>query len=297
MILLLTCWLILSTNHSTTLNRSSSAEAAGIKSVSVSGDTKGKASATADKTQTARVRSIVFVPTKKPLFTPAEMIGGGLAITYGLFETDDEVYEKLHGIRMRSAVLSTVSPVVSMMGLGTFSVALFGGFYAYHYVTGDETSLQAANLGMETFVFSGISTQILKNMFGRERPSMRTKEGGRWSGPLSYFEHRDKGSKSIASYDAFPSGHTATIFAAASTIADTYHESWVPYVAYGTATIVGISRVMESAHWPSDVFVGAIIGIGSTKIVENLPFNEHRARIRLGVVDKNSVGATLSMDF
>lgn len=198
---------------------------------------------------------------------------------------------------MRSHVLSTVSPVVSLMGLGTFSIALFGGFYAYHFVTGDATSLKAADLGMETFLFSGIATQILKNTFGRERPSMRTKEGGRWSGPLSYFEHRDNGSKSIASYDAFPSGHTATIFAAAASIADTYHEKWVPYAAYGTATLVGISRVMESAHWPSDVFVGAIIGIGSTKIVENLPFNRKSARVQLGVVNNNSVGATLTLNF
>ncbi len=252
--------------------------------------------ALANKAQAEPNRSIVFLPVKKPLLTPAEMVGGGVAITYGLFETDDEVYETLHGIRMRSSVLSTISPVVSTMGLGTFSIALFSGFYAFHFVTGDERSLQAADLGMETFLFSGIATQILKNAFGRERPSMRTKEGGRWSGPLSYFEHRDRGSKSIASYDAFPSGHTATIFAAAASIADTYPEKWVSYAAYGTATLVGISRIMESAHWPSDVFVGAIIGIGSTKIVEDLPFNREAARIQLGVVN-HSLGATLSVDF
>ena len=296
MILLLSCWLILSPNHPASLDSASSATATSVKVAVVSGAHGGKSSVSADKTEATQVRPVVFLHAKKPLLTPVEMIGGGLAITYGLFETDDEVYETLRGIRMRSSVLSAVSPVVSMMGLGTFSIALFGGFYAYHFVTGDATSLRAANLGMETFLFSGISTQILKNLFGRERPSMRTREGGRWSGPLSYFEHRDNGSKSIASYDAFPSGHTATIFAAASTIADTYRGTWVPYVAYGTATIVGISRVMESAHWPSDVFVGAIIGIGSTKIVENLPFNKHRAKIRLGVVN-HSLGATLSVDF
>ena len=238
----------------------------------------------------------MMLPAKKPLLTPAEMIGGGLAITYGLFETDDEVYETLRGIRMRSSVLSSVSPIISTMGLGTFSIGLFSGFYLYHFVTGDERSLQVANLGMETFLFSGIATQILKNSFGRERPSMRTREGGRWSGPLSYFEHRDHGSKSIASYDAFPSGHTATIFAAAASIADSYPEKWVSYAAYGTATIVGISRIMESAHWPSDVFVGAIIGIGSTRIVENLPFNRGHARVHFGVVN-SSPAVELSFNF
>ena len=229
-------------------------------------------------------------------FNTGEFTGGSLAITYGLFKSDDEVYEDLHGLRMRSPVLSTVSPVVSMMGLGTFSIGVFGGFYLYHFATGDETSLRAANIGMESFLLSGISTQILKNLFGRERPSMATREGGRWSGPLSYFRHTDNGSKSIASYDAFPSGHTATIFAAAATIADVYHEPWVSYAAYATATLVGISRVMESAHWPSDVFVGSIIGIASTRIVEDLPFNRELPTVQFSMIN-NSYGATLSFKF
>ncbi len=182
------------------------------------------------------------------------------------------------------------------MGLGTFSIAVFGGFYAFHFVTGDRASLSTANLGMESFLLSGVATQVLKNLFGRERPSMATREGGRWSGPLSYFEHRDHGSKSIASYDAFPSGHTATIFAAAATIADAYPEEWVTYAAYGTATLVGISRIMESAHWPSDVFVGAIIGIASTKLVENLPFNRENSKLRLSLYGGPS-GVGLSLAF
>jgi membrane-associated phospholipid phosphatase len=294
--LILCFWLFLSPNHG---GAQRDADTSGTTSSQVSSTIPEKnqiAAVTAERTRGAQSRPIVDLPQKKTLFTPAEMIGGGLAITYGLFETDDEVYETLHGIRMRSSVLSSVSPVVSTMGLGTFSIALFGGFYAYHFISGDERSLQAANLGMETFLFSGIATQILKNSFGRERPSMATREGGQWSGPLSYFEHRDRGSKSIASYDAFPSGHTATIFAAAASIADSYPEKWVSYAAYGTATLVGISRVMESAHWPSDVFVGAIIGIGSTKIVENLPFNKSRAKVQLGIVN-NSLGAELSFNF
>ncbi len=239
---------------------------------------------------------IGFRPPVRESWIPLELGGGALAITYGLFKSDDEVYEDLHGIRMRSPVLSSVSPTVSLMGLGTFSIALFGSFYAYHFVTGDQSSFQVANLGMESFLVSGISDQILKNLFGRERPSMATKEGGRWNGPLSYFRHSDNGSKSIASYDAFPSGHTATIFAAATTIADYYHEPWVSYAAYSTATLVGISRVMESAHWPSDVFVGAILGYFSAKFVEELPFNKKGAALNFGVLN-GGYDATLSLRF
>ncbi len=35
---------------------------------------------------------------------------------------------------------------------------------------------------------------------------------------------------------------------------------WVPWVAYGLATLVGFSRISLQAHFPSDVFAGAVLG-------------------------------------
>ena len=35
---------------------------------------------------------------------------------------------------------------------------------------------------------------------------------------------------------------------------------WVPYVSYGLATLVGLSRVTTLAHFPSDVFLGGALG-------------------------------------
>lgn len=213
----------------------------------------------------------------------AECVGSGLAITAALFATDDETYEGLHQWRDRSLVLSTVSPVVTAMGDGKFSLAVFSGFLLYHFATGNERSLEAARLGFESFLVSGIATQILKTMFGRERPSMARKEGGNFNGPFSYFTHKDHGSRSIASYDAFPSGHTATIFAAATTLADTYPEKWVSYAAYGVASAVAVSRIMESTHWASDCFVGGVIGVLSTKVVESWYKKDSGASVSLRV--------------
>ncbi|MGC8594050.1 MAG: phosphatase PAP2 family protein [Candidatus Kryptoniota bacterium] len=213
----------------------------------------------------------------------AAYVGGGLAITAALLATDDETYEGLRQLRERSWVLSRASPVITSMGDGKFSLAMFSGFFLYHVVTGNERSMEAARLGFESFLVSGIATQILKNLFGRERPSMARKEGGNFNGPFSYFTHKDHGSRSIASYDAFPSGHTATIFAAATTIADTYPEKWVSYAAYGVASAVAISRIMERAHWASDCFVGGVIGVVSTKVVEGWYKNDKGVSVSLGV--------------
>jgi membrane-associated phospholipid phosphatase len=108
---------------------------------------------------------------------------------------------------------------------------------------------------------------MMKYLFGRERPDVATRAGGKWNGPLSYF-NRDPRDQGIGSFDAFPSGHTATIFAAATTISDAYDEPWVSYVSYSIASGVAISRVMERTHWMSDCFVGGLIGILSTRVVE-----------------------------
>ena len=59
----------------------------------------------------------------------------------------------------------------------------------------------------------------------------------------------------------FPSGHTAGAFAVATIFSERYKRShhWVPYVAYPLAALVGVSRITDSAHFPSDVFMGGAL--------------------------------------
>ena len=47
---------------------------------------------------------------------------------------------------------------------------------------------------------------------------------------------------------SFPSGHTANAFAGATMLSIEYGEQhkWVPYVAYGTATAVGVMRMANN---------------------------------------------------
>jgi len=59
---------------------------------------------------------------------------------------------------------------------------------------------------------------------------------------------------------SFPSGHTASSFAAATALAFFYPRA-AP-VAYTLATGVGVSRVHLGVHFPSDAAVGGLIGIG-----------------------------------
>ena len=71
-----------------------------------------------------------------------------------------------------------------------------------------------------------------------------------------------------SAYTSFPSGHTAQAFAAATLLSEEYgyRYKWVPYLAYGLASTVGLLRIANNKHYISDVLVAAGIGILSTKV-------------------------------
>lgn len=68
---------------------------------------------------------------------------------------------------------------------------------------------------------------------------------------------------------AFPSGHTAYAFTMATFMDKEFrHKSpWVSVVSYGIAGATGVVRVLNNAHWMSDVLAGAGVGILSVNTV------------------------------
>ena len=58
-----------------------------------------------------------------------------------------------------------------------------------------------------------------------------------------------------------PSGHTLRAFSILTALALLFPRGWIPLMAL--AALVGIARVMITAHYPSDVLIGAFIGVFS----------------------------------
>lgn len=58
---------------------------------------------------------------------------------------------------------------------------------------------------------------------------------------------------------SFPSGHTSSVFAVATALLYC-SKKYVPY-ALAVAFLMGFSRVYVGVHYPSDVLVGAVIGV------------------------------------
>jgi membrane-associated phospholipid phosphatase len=77
----------------------------------------------------------------------------------------------------------------------------------------------------------------------------------------------------ISGNQAFPSGHTIAAFSVATVFADRYHHRWVPWAAYSLAGFVGFSRITLQQHFPSDVFLGGVLGFAiSHYVVSRRPF-------------------------
>jgi membrane-associated phospholipid phosphatase len=74
----------------------------------------------------------------------------------------------------------------------------------------------------------------------------------------------------IESDKSFPSGHTSTAFAVATSLSLQYKKWYVVVPAYAWASSVGYSRLYLGEHYPTDVLAGATIGAGSAWLSQYL---------------------------
>jgi hypothetical protein len=209
-------------------------------------------------------------------FRGKELIYTGIAasITTALFFTDENIDGWARTQKQKHRCVNISSPFISEFGsnYGLYVIAADGLISAAFK---NEKGVQTSLLATQASVTSGIWTQIIKQLTGRERPKasyiFSHLEGGKWHGILSKYLEGSPDDKSKMSYDAFPSGHTATAFSIATVFATQYSDiKAIPFICYSAATAVGISRLTEHEHWASDVFVGALIGYLSGKqVVQN----------------------------
>jgi undecaprenyl-diphosphatase len=102
--------------------------------------------------------------------------------------------------------------------------------------------------------------KILKNNMVRQRPYISWEQIKQGTAPLDWY--------------SFPSGHTlqATLF----TIIAVFYYPALALILIPFTILIALSRIILGLHYPSDVFVGAIIGVSlaysSLKLAAYIPF-------------------------
>jgi hypothetical protein len=160
-------------------------------------------------------------------------------ITTGLIETD----------RISSREATRGTRVNTSTTLSDAGLALAGGstvgFYLLGVTDGNRRLRETGVLGGEAMLNSLALDEGLKYAFQRERPSTAGSSGRFFQG---------------FSQDSFPSAHATLSFAFATVLAHEYPGWLTKTVAYGGASAISLARVTGKEHFPSDVFVGAVIG-------------------------------------
>lgn len=149
------------------------------------------------------------------------------------------------------------------IGEGGTSMAIAGGLFIYGKINKDYRALQTANDLAETFISMGVTTQIIKRISGRESPFMSTASGGRWRPLPSFAEYQ----RNTPSYDAFPSGHLATMMATVTVLSLNYPEKkWIKPVGYSLMGLSSWAMMNTEVHWVGDYPLALALGYLAGKI-------------------------------
>jgi membrane-associated phospholipid phosphatase len=121
---------------------------------------------------------------------------------------------------------------------------IVGGTMIVGKKKGDSELFQIGVKAGQALVDSLIVNTFLKYGTARERPLENDGQGRFWKGG-----------------DSFPSGHTMHAFAMAMVVVRSRRSpAWLKVTSLGVATAVGFSRWSAQRHFPSDIFVGGVLG-------------------------------------
>jgi membrane-associated phospholipid phosphatase len=159
-------------------------------------------------------------------------------VTAGLFATDQQYSASLSNNPSTLRHYKTISNagIASLVGAGA-------GMYLMSFPTHNEHWRETGLLAGEAAIDSLIPVEVMKYSLGRERPYQANGSGAFFQGGTS-----------------FPSEHAAAAWAIAGVFAHEYPGTLPKLLSYGLASAVSFSRVHAKQHFPSDVFVGSVLG-------------------------------------
>jgi len=124
---------------------------------------------------------------------------------------------------------------------GTLGVALWEGT--------ESAAGRTAWRTLDSMAISGVTTEVMKNVFQRPRPS-QSSDPDLW--------------RQGSGYKSFPSGETALMAAFVTPIIIDYREEAPAVWALAVLPVyMGKARMASQAHWLSDVLAGAAVGVAA----------------------------------
>lgn len=194
------------------------------------------------------------------------LLAGFVGVTIAMFPIDESAALRLQRDPVQNRRLYNNTATFFRYLGAPVTIITSAGMYGTGRLTKHRRLADAGLHITESIVLAGALTFVGKGAAGRARPRhFRDTLGVRPFDP----DPRDFGlgrGFGDGDFQAFPSGHTSAAFSFASAFVSELHRWkprwtwWVAPIVYGGATLVGISRMYNNAHWASDVAAGAAVG-------------------------------------
>lgn len=180
-------------------------------------------------------------------------LGGILAVGGVLFAFDPEI-ERFAQRNENEPVFDDsrrLGDQFGKLGLMGKTWPYYGGAMVLGYATNQRKIMRMGAQILEAQYLSGALRNAGKLVLGRRRPN---------EGKGAYYFEFNGGT-------SFPSGHAASVWSFAEVTALHVDRWWATAALYTIATSVSLQRLYGSAHWASDVWIGAVSGIAAGRFV------------------------------
>ena len=177
-----------------------------------------------------------------------------------------------------------INTALYQMGQGFPSLLIGAGLFTFGKIHNDYRAISTASQLAESFILMGVGTQVLKRITGRQSPSEAVNLDGAWN-PLPSFKNYQT---HTPFYDAFPSGHLATLMSTVTVLLENYPEKkWIKPVGYSLMGMVGYAMINADEHWVSDYPLAIALGYlcakqvakNNRKTVQSFTGNRHKATL------------------
>ena len=180
----------------------------------------------------------LWTSPKNLQFTDATWLVPAGGITAGLIVTDSDYSRHISHNPNTMSHYDTISNAgIAALAGGAGALWVLG--YKHHNSHWRETGLLSGEAALNSLVF----TEAIKYSTGRYRPIQGDGTGPFFQGGVS-----------------FPSEHASAAWSIAGVIAHEYPGPLTKILAYSAAGLISYSRMRARQHFPSDVFVGGVIG-------------------------------------
>ncbi len=227
-----------------------------------------------------------LVGTFHKMGEPENLVALGVSVltTAVLIPSDQTILEKSRNLGEKlglksEAIYNNFGPLsnippnatsgIYLVGNGTTPILLSIGFATYGLIKNDYRSLNTASGLIESLAVSGVFSQTIKRVSGRQSPAPALADGypgGDWN-PFPSFSAF---AKHTPNYDAFPSGHMMTATSALYVIMGNYPEvKWIKPVGFTLIGVLGFEMIQANVHWASDYPIAMVMGYIIGKNIAN----------------------------